>query len=131
MLISPAYAQAAGGGGDLFVSLLPLILIFVVFYFLLIRPQQQKVKAHRQMIESLKKGDQVVTSGGIIGRITKLEADGLLSVEIAPNVQVKVVRGTVSDLLSKPQPAAANDTKPAPAGGAAAGGVLGKLFNRK
>jgi preprotein translocase subunit YajC len=88
MLISPAYAQAGGAaGGDFFVSLMPLVLIFVVFYFLLIRPQQQKMKVHRQMIENLKKGDQIVTAGGILGKITRVEAgDTTVQVEIAPNV---------------------------------------------
>ena len=112
MLISPAYAQAGGAaGGDFFVSLMPLILIFVVFYFLLIRPQQQKLKLHRQMIENLKKGDQVVTAGGILGKITRVEAgDATVQVEIAPNVQVKVARHTITEVVGKPQPAT-NDNR--------------------
>ncbi len=121
MLISPAYAQAAGGqGGDLFVSLMPLVLIFVVFYFLLIRPQQTKMKQHRQLIESIKKGDQVLTGGGIIGRVTRVEADGMAMVEIAQGVQVKVARSTITDVLNKPQPAS-NQNK---------SGGLGDLFGR-
>ncbi len=140
MLISPAHAQAAApaaGGGDLFMSLLPLLLIFVVFYFLLIRPQQTKVKQHRAMVEGLKKGDQIATAGGIVGKVTRVDAgDNTLMVEIAPNVQVKVVRHTVADLLSKPVPAASgndNRTASAGAGGAAApfGGFLGKLKGKK
>jgi preprotein translocase subunit YajC len=128
MLTSPAYAQAApGGGGDLFVSILPLLLIFVVFYFLLIRPQQQKVKAHRQMIENIKKGDQVVTGGGIIGRVTRVEPDSTLLVEIASNVQVKVAKGTIADVLNKPQPAMASNDSGQPAG---AGGLFGRLFKK-
>jgi preprotein translocase subunit YajC len=146
MLISPAYAQAApaAGGGDLFVSLLPLVLIFVVFYFLLIRPQQQKLKQHRQMIAELKKGDQILTGGGILGKITRVEADNTLLVEIAPNVVVKVERGTVSAQINKAGQAAANDggaaartsgggakaaaggTARAPAGG----GLFGRLFKK-
>lgn len=136
MLISPAHAQAAApaaGGGDLFMSLMPLLMIFVVFYFLLIRPQQQKAKQHRAMIEGLKRGDQIVTAGGLIGKITKVEAgDNALTVEIAPNVQVKVVRHTVADQLNKPVPAAAassNDNSRGAATGA--GGFLGKLFGKK
>jgi preprotein translocase subunit YajC len=130
MLISPAWAQAAGApGGDIFMSLMPLILIFVVFWFLLIRPQQQKMKQHRQMIENLKKGDQVVTAGGIIGKITRLEQDNTLQVEIAPNVQVKVARGTISDLLSKPQPASnENRVAPSQAGG---GTLLNRILGKK
>jgi preprotein translocase subunit YajC len=130
MLISPAYAQAApGGGGDLFVSLMPLVLIFVVFYFLLIRPQQQKVKAHRQLIDNIKKGDQVVTAGGIIGKVTRVETDNTVLLEVAPNVVVKVVKATISDLLNKPQPASA----PAGSNDNASkgfGGMFGRLFKR-
>jgi preprotein translocase subunit YajC len=130
MLISSAWAQAAGGapGGDIFVSLLPLILIFIVFWFLLIRPQQQKMKQHRQMIENLKKGDQVLTAGGIVGRIVRVEADSMLQVEIAPNVQVKVARATISDLLSKPQPAT-NENRPAQQAGV--GGLFGRFTGKK
>jgi preprotein translocase subunit YajC len=129
MLISPAYAQAApGGGGDLFVSLMPLVLIFVVFYFLLIRPQQQKVKSHRQLIDSVKKGDQVVTAGGILGKVTRVEAENTVMVEIAPNVVVKVAKHTISDILNKPQPAAAGSNDNAAKGGMV--GMLGRLFKR-
>ena len=106
MLISPAYAQApGGGGGDILVSLLPIILIFVVFYFLLIRPQQKKVKQHRAMIESLRRGDRVDTSGGIVGTITKVISDGEVEVEIAQGTRVRVVRHTISEVLDKPDPA--------------------------
>jgi preprotein translocase subunit YajC len=132
MLISPAHAQAAGpaaGGGDMFMSLMPLLLIFVVFYFLLIRPQQQKAKQHRSMIDNLKRGDQIVTAGGVIGKITRVEqGDSALTVEIAPNVQVKVVRQTVADQLNKPAPVSSNDNSRA---GIAVGGFLGKLFGKK
>jgi preprotein translocase subunit YajC len=126
MLISPAYAQAAAPTGAFdMVSLLPLVLIFVVFYFLLIRPQQKKAKDHRAMVDTLKKGDQVVTGGGIIGRVAKAEAgDGTLLVEIAPNVQVRVARHTISEVLTKPAPSTGNDNKPA---AAPAGGVVGML----
>lgn len=112
MLTSPAFAQAGGaaGGGDFFVSLMPLVLIFVVFYFLLIRPQQQKVRQHRLMVDNLKRGDQVVTAGGILGKVTRVEAgDTSVSVEIAPNVQVKVARHTIAEVVGKPQPALSND----------------------
>lgn len=132
MLISPAYAQTAGaGGGDMFVSLMPLLLIFVVFYFLLIRPQQTKAKQHRDMIEALKKGDQVITSGGIIGKVTKVEADNTLVVEIAPNVQVKVARHTIADLFVKPVPAPANDSKTAAAPAASGPAAFLQRFFKK
>lgn len=101
MLISPAYAQSAGGGGDAFGMFLPLILIFVVFYFLLIRPQQKKAKEHRAMLGDLRRGDRIVTSGGIIGTITRVIGDTEIAVEIADGVKVRVLRGMVSDVLSK------------------------------
>lgn len=131
MFISPAYAQAAApaAGGDMLMSLAPLLLIFVVFYFLLIRPQQTKLKAHRAMIENLKKGDQIVTAGGLIGKVVKVDStDATLMVEVAPTLQVKVVRHTVADLLNKPVPASGNDNR-APA--TSAGGFLGKLLGKK
>lgn len=130
-MISPAYAQAAGPAGAFdFVSLLPLILIFVVFYFLLIRPQQKKVKDHRAMVEALKKGDQVITAGGILGKITKVDAaDNTLTVEIASGVQVKVARHTITDLLNKPAPATGNDNQAA-AQPAAGGSLLSRLFKK-
>ncbi len=89
-------------------SLVPLILVFLIMYFLLIRPQQKKLKEHQAMVAALRRGDQVVTSGGIKGRVTKvLEADNELEVEIAPNVQVRVVRSTIQTVVSKTEPAKA------------------------
>ena len=82
-------------------GILPLILIFVVFYFLLIRPQQKKLKDHKNMIANLKKGDRVVTQGGIIGNIHYVSDDGTLSVEIADNVHVKVAKGMIADIAAK------------------------------
>jgi len=105
MFISTAFAQdGAGGGGDLLVSLLPLILIFVVFYLLLIRPQQKRMKEHREMLASVRRGDRVVTGGGIIGQVVKA-GDEELTVEIGEGVRVKVLRSTISSVLSKPEPA--------------------------
>ena len=131
MLISPAYAQAAGPSGAFdFISLLPLVLIFVVFYFLLIRPQQKKMRDHRSMVDAIKKGDQVVTAGGIFGRIAKVEAgESTVMVEIAPNVQVKVARHTISDVVTKPAAASGNDNRPA-AAAPGLGGMLSKLFKK-
>ncbi|MCB9946761.1 MAG: preprotein translocase subunit YajC [Rhodospirillaceae bacterium] len=83
---------------------LPLILIFVVFYFLLIRPQQKRMKEHRNMLQALRRGDRVVTGGGIIGTVAKV-ADDELTIEIADNVRVKIVRGTVSNVLARTEPA--------------------------
>ena len=105
MVVSPAYAQGIGGaaGFDI-ISLFPLVLIFVVFYFLLIRPQQRKAKAHREMIGALRRGDNVVTGGGIIGRVTRVLDDERIMVEIAENVRVQLSRGTVSNVLARGEP---------------------------
>ncbi|MEQ9042465.1 MAG: preprotein translocase subunit YajC [Alphaproteobacteria bacterium] len=109
MLISPAFAQtgAEPSGLEMF---LPLILIFVVFYFLLIRPQQKKAKQHREMVAGLHRGDRIITGGGIIGTIAKVVDEGEVLVEIADNVRVRVARATITEVLSKPEPVA-NDNK--------------------
>ena len=100
MLISEAWAQAAGGGSsDFLVQLFPLILIFVVFYFLLIRPQQAKVKAQREMLSGVKRGDRVVTGGGIIGLVTKVISDNELQVELAEGVRVRIIKQTITDIV--------------------------------
>ena len=101
-LISTAAAQAQGAPGQpsAFMSFLPLILIFVVFYFLLIRPQTKRAKEHKAMIAALEVGAEVVTSGGILGKVTEL-GDQILTVEIAPGVQVKIQRHTVAQVLPK------------------------------
>lgn len=104
MFISPAYAQAAGGaGGGAFdlISLLPLVAIFVVFYFLLIRPQQKKQKEHKAMIASVRRGDQVVTGGGILGKVTKVIDELYAQVEIAEGVRVRVLKSTIIDIPSR------------------------------
>lgn len=110
MLISPAYAQAAGGGGstDFLIQIAPLILIFVVFWFFLIRPQQQKAKQHRELVANLRRGDQVLTGGGIVGRVAKLIDDVYIQVEIADNVRIKLARTAVSDVLTKGEPVKAS-----------------------
>lgn len=99
-------AGAAGGSGG-FASFIPLILMFVIFYFLLIRPQQKKTKEHRQMIDNLKTGDRIITSGGLHGRITGI-SESTLTVEIAEKVRVKVSRGSVTALLQTTTPPAAS-----------------------
>jgi preprotein translocase subunit YajC len=107
MFISTAYAQAAapaGGGGDIFMSLLPLVMVFAIFYFLLIRPQQAKMRTHREMLENLKKGDQVVTGGGIVGKVTKVIDDKELEVEIGEGMKVRVVRSGVTEVRVKGEP---------------------------
>ena len=113
MLISPAYAQAAGaaapaGASAIFVQMIPLILIFVVFWFLIIRPQQKRMKEHRATIDAVKKGDGVVTGGGIVGKVTKVE-DQVVEVEIAQGVKIKVVKGTLTDVTPNGVAKPAND----------------------
>lgn len=109
MFITPAYAQASNAsGGDLLMSLLPFVLIFVVMYFLIIRPQQQRLKQHREMVAAVKRGDTVVTGGGLIGKVTKVIDDNELQVELAEGVRVKIVRQTITEVRSKTQPAKEN-----------------------
>jgi preprotein translocase subunit YajC len=104
MIITPAYAQAAGGGADMFVQLVPILLMFVIFYFLLIRPQQQRLKQHRELIANIRRGDTVVTAGGIVGTVTKVRDDNELEVEIAKDTRVRVVKGTISEVRVKGEP---------------------------
>ncbi len=130
MLISPAYAQAADGGAGGLISFLPLILIFAVFYFLLIRPQQKKVKQHREMIGNIRRNDRVVTGGGIVGKVTKVVDEAEVDVEIAPNVVVRVSRPTIADVVSKSAPdGSTSKSKPAndTGRGSSQGGVSGFL----
>lgn len=113
MLISSAYAQATGAApgwldGQL-MSFLPLVLIFVVFYFLLIRPQQKRMKQHKEMLGAIRRGDRVVTNGGLIGLVTKVVNQEELILEIADNVRVRVMRGMVSSVLAKTEPADSDD----------------------
>ncbi len=111
MLISPAYAQAAGAapGGGLasIVSFLPLVLVFIVFYFLMIRPQQKRMKKLQQSVEAVKKNDSVITAGGVVGKVTKVE-ENFVEVEIAPTVRIRVVKSTISEVTS-PNSKPAND----------------------
>ena len=102
MLISPAFAQATGGAGDMgqWTGLLPIVLMFVLLYFMLIRPQMKRAKEHKSMTEGLQKGDEVITTGGVLGKITKL-SDAYIALEIASGVEVHVQKGAVQTLLPK------------------------------
>ena len=131
MLISPAYAQAAGGEPSFLVSLLPLILIFVVFWFLLIRPQQKRMREHREMVQATKKGDKIVTSGGIYGSVSRVIDDNALEVEIAQNVKVKVARPTVSENLTRAeQVKSATPANDRGGGGGQKKGLFDRLLGR-
>src|SRR5687767_988229 len=104
MFITPAYAQAAGGTNDMIMSLLPFVGIFVIMYFLILRPQQKRVKAHQEMVKNVRRGDTVVTSGGLVGKVTKVIDDDQLEVEIAEGIRVRQVRAMVSDVRAKGEP---------------------------
>jgi preprotein translocase subunit YajC len=107
MFVTAAYAQTAGaaGAGSAVASFLPLILIFGIMYFLLIRPQQKKMKDLKAMVEGVRRGDEVLTGGGIVGKITKVGEDGFVEVEIAQGVKVKVAKHTITQVMSKTEPA--------------------------
>ena len=109
MLITPAFAQSmpfglGGDSGGMITSLLPLILIVVIMYFLVLRPQQQRVKQHREMVKALRRGDSVVTNGGLIGKVTKVVDDDQIEVEIADGVRVRQMRSMISEVRAKGEP---------------------------
>jgi preprotein translocase subunit YajC len=106
MFISPAFAQGSsivGDGGMLF-QLLPFVLIFVIMYFLILRPQQKRVKSHAEMVKNVRRGDTVVTSGGLVGKVTKVVDDDQIEVEISDNVRVRQMRSMVADVRAKGEP---------------------------
>jgi preprotein translocase subunit YajC len=100
VIISPAFAQSAPSGDPGFIGLLPIVLMFVLLYFLMIRPQMKRAKETKTMIEALQKGDEVITAGGVLGRITKI-SDAYISLEIAPNLEISVQKAAVQVLLPK------------------------------
>lgn len=103
MWVTPAYAQGVGGGSDMFISLLPFVLIFVIMYFLIIRPQRTQAKKREEMLKAIRRGDTVVTGGGIVGKVTKV-VDDELEVQIADGVKVRAQRGLVFDVRVKSEP---------------------------
>ncbi|MGE4409123.1 MAG: preprotein translocase subunit YajC [Sphingomonadales bacterium] len=112
MLVSPAFAQATsgapGGAAGFIVQVLPLVLIFAVFWFLIIRPQSKRMKDHKARIDAVKRGDQVVTGGGLVGKVTKVE-DAYVEIELAANVKVRAVKSTLSDVVDPLSAKPAND----------------------
>jgi preprotein translocase subunit YajC len=100
VIISPAFAQSAGGGDPGYIGFLPIILMFVLLYFLMIRPQMKRSKEQKQMVEALQKGDEVITAGGVLGRITRI-GDVYVSLEVAPNTEISIQRTAVQMLLPK------------------------------
>ena len=107
MLITPAFAQGVGGlGGEggMLMSLLPFVLIFVIMYFLILRPQQKRVKTHQEMVKNVRRGDTVVTNGGLIGKVTKVIDDDQIEIEIAEEVRIRQLRQMLSDVRAKGEP---------------------------
>jgi preprotein translocase subunit YajC len=110
MFISPAFAQgslfggAGGDSGNLMMSLLPFALIFVIMYFLILRPQQKRVKQHAEMVKNVRRGDTVITNGGLIGKVTKVIDDDQIEIEIADDVRIRQMRQMVSDVRAKGEP---------------------------
>lgn len=118
MFITPAFAQAAGtataaapGGADLLIQFAPILIMVVIFWFLIFRPQQKRMKAHQAMLAAVSRGDTVVTTGGLVGKVTKAVANEDLEVEIAQGTRVKISRTGIADVRSKSTPV--NDNKPA------------------
>ena len=107
-MFTPAFAQAIGGSGggptDIIVQLIPFALILAIMYFLIMRPQQKRAKEHADLVKNLRRGDSVITSGGLIGKVTKVVDDAEVELEVAPNVRVRVVRGMISDVRAKGEP---------------------------
>jgi preprotein translocase subunit YajC len=105
MWITPAYAQGAGAGGsEMFIQLLPFVAIFVIMYFLILRPQQKKVRDHQDLVKNIRRGDTVVTSGGLVGKVTKVVDDDQIEIEIADGIRVRQMKSMVSEVRTKGEP---------------------------
>lgn len=112
MIVTPAYAQtAAAPGSDIFISILPFVLIFVIMYFLIIRPQRQQMKKRTEMLAAIRRGDTVVTGGGLVGKVTKVLNDNELEVDLGGGTKVTAVRSMVSDVRVKGEPVANQNAK--------------------
>jgi preprotein translocase subunit YajC len=110
MFITPAFAQGslfgggAGGDGGMLMSLLPFVLIFVIMYFLILRPQQKRVKQHQEMVKNVRRGDTVITNGGLVGKVTKVIDDDQIEIEIADDVRIRQMRQMVAEVRAKGEP---------------------------
>lgn len=105
-MITPAFAQGLGGAGtnDVLMSLVPFVLIFIIMWFLIIRPQQKRVKSHQEMIKNVRRGDTVVTAGGIIAKVSKVVDDAEIEAEIAEGVRVRILKAMVQEVRAKGEP---------------------------
>jgi preprotein translocase subunit YajC len=109
MLVTPAFAQTAGGGGlDIMTTLLPFALIFVIMYFLILRPQRQTQKRREEMLKAIRRGDTVITNGGIVGKVTKVVDDKEVELQIAEGVKVRAMRSLIAEVKTKAEPVASN-----------------------
>lgn len=107
MFSTSAFAQGlggVGGEGGMLMSLLPFVLIFVIMYFLILRPQQKRVKTHQELVKNVRRGDTVITNGGLVGKVTKVVDDEQIEIEIADNVRIRQVRGMITDVRAKGEP---------------------------
>ncbi len=105
MLITPAYAQAGSPFGDnMLFQMLPFVLIFVIMYFLILRPQQKRAKQHQEMVKNVRRGDTVITNGGLVGKVTKVIDDDQVEVEIASDVRIRQMRSMLADVRAKGEP---------------------------
>ncbi len=111
MFVTPAYAQTLGGGPDMLISILPFVLIFVVMYFLIIRPQRQQLKKRQEMLAAVRRGDSVVTGGGLLGKVTKVINDNELEIDLGNGMKVTALRGTIADVRVKGEPVANENAK--------------------
>jgi preprotein translocase subunit YajC len=111
MFVTPAYAQGFGATPDMFVSVLPFVLIFVIMYFLIIRPQRQQMKKRQEMLASVRRGDTVVTGGGLVGKVTKVTNDNELEIDLGGGVKVTALRATIADVRVKGEPIANQNAK--------------------
>ena len=132
--VTPAYAQAAGGaaanGAEILMQMAPFGIILLIMYLLILRPQQQRAKQHEKMVQAIRRGDTVITTGGLVGRVSKVTDDAEIEIEIAPNVRVRQLRGGISEVRSKGEPVKGEPAKAEPAKVEPAKTNQGKKFGK-
>ena len=132
--VTPAYAQAAGGaaanGAEILMQMAPFGIILLIMYLLILRPQQQRAKQHDKMVQAIRRGDTVITTGGLVGRVSKVTDDAEIEIEIAPNVRVRQLRGGISEVRSKGEPVKGEPAKAEPAKAETGKNTQGKKFGK-